>query len=122
MLMISKIPMRKMHAAAVPPTWAAPLLAILAICAAAAVLAPYVLIWVIIIAYLCHVPFAIRNQRWLAAHPEVWGEKPEQRRAVRRANRREHPGRRPIPRLGLGKPRGRSMTRLGLRKPGGRLP
>ena len=122
MLMISKIPMRKMHAAAVPPTWAAPLLAILAICAAAAVLAPYVLIWVIIIAYLCHIPFAIRNQRWLAAHPEVWDEKPEQRRAVRRANRREQPGRRPIPRLGLGKPRGRSMTRLGLRKPGGRLP
>lgn len=122
MLMISKIPMRKMHAAAVPPTWAAPLLAILAICAAAAVLAPYVLIWVIIIAYLCHVPFAIRNQRWLAAHPEVWDEKPEQRRAVRRASRREQPGRRPIPRLGLGKPRGRSMTRLGLRKPGGRLP
>ena len=122
MLMISKIPMRKMHAAAVPPTWAAPLLAILAICAAAAVLAPYVLIWVIIIAYLCHIPFAIRNQRWLAAHPEVWDENREQRRAVRRASRRGQPGRRPIPRLGLGKPRGRSMTRLGLRKPGGRLP
>jgi CDP-diacylglycerol--serine O-phosphatidyltransferase len=122
MLMISKIPMRKMHAAAVPPNWAAPLLAILAICAAAAVLAPYVLIWVIIIAYLCHVPFAIRNQRWLAAHPEVWDEKPEQQRAVRRASRRAGPTRRPIPRLGLGRPRGRSAARLGLRKPGGRLP
>jgi CDP-diacylglycerol---serine O-phosphatidyltransferase len=122
MLMISKIPMRKMHAAAVPPNWAAPLLAILAICAAAAVLAPYVLIWVIIIAYLCHVPFAVRNQRWLAAHPEVWDEKPEQRRAVRRAGRRDGPTRRPIPRLGLGRPRGRSAARLGLRKPGGRLP
>jgi CDP-diacylglycerol--serine O-phosphatidyltransferase len=120
MLMISKIPMRKMHAAAVPPNWAAPLLAILAICAAAAVLAPYVLIWVIIVAYLCHVPFAVRNQRWLAAHPEVWDEKPEQRRAVRRANRRAQPHRRPIVRLG--RPGGRSMARLGLRKPGGRLP
>jgi CDP-diacylglycerol--serine O-phosphatidyltransferase len=111
-LMVSKIPMRKMHAVAVPPSWAAPLLAVLAI----------VLIWVIIIAYLCHVPFSIRNQRWLAAHPEVWDEKPEQRRAVRRASRRAQPSRRPIPRLGRGRPGGRSMTRLGLRKPGGRLP
>lgn len=119
-LLISKIPMRKMHAAAVPPNWAAPLLALLAICAAAAVLAPYVLIWVIIVAYLCHVPFAVRNQRWLAAHPEVWDEKPEQRRAVRRANRRAQPSRRPIVRLG--RTGGRSVARLGLRKPGGRLP
>jgi CDP-diacylglycerol---serine O-phosphatidyltransferase len=121
MLMVSKIPMRKMHAVAVPPNWAAPLLAILAICAAAAVLAPYILIWVIIIAYLCHVPFAVRNRRWLAKHPEVWDEKPAQRRAARRANRRAQPNRRPIGRLGLGKPGGRSMARLGLRKPGGRL-
>jgi len=38
-LMVSKIPMKKMHAVSVPPNWAAPLLAVLAICAAAAVLA-----------------------------------------------------------------------------------
>jgi CDP-diacylglycerol--serine O-phosphatidyltransferase len=125
MLMVSKIPMRKMHALAVPPNWAAPLLAVLAICAAAAVTVPYILIWVIIVAYLCHVPFAVRNQRWLAQHPEMWDEKPQQRRAVRRATRRAQPNRRPIPRLGLGKPGrpgGRSMARLRLRKPGGRLP
>ncbi|OMC15999.1 MULTISPECIES: CDP-diacylglycerol--serine O-phosphatidyltransferase [unclassified Mycobacterium] len=108
-LMISKIPMRKMHAAAVPPNWAAPLLALLAIAAAAAVLAPYMLIWVIIIAYLCHVPFAVHSQRWLAAHPEAWDDEPKQRRATRRAIRQAHPNR-------------RSMTRLGLRKPGRRLP
>lgn len=108
-LMVSKIPMRKMHAVAVPPSWAAPLLAVLAICAAAAVLAPYVLIWVIIVAYLCHVPFAIRNSRWLAAHPEAWDEAPKQRRAARRAIRRAQPNR-------------RSVARLGLRKPGRRLP
>jgi CDP-diacylglycerol--serine O-phosphatidyltransferase len=108
-LMVSKIPMRKMHAVAVPPSWAAPLLAVLAICAAAAVLAPYVLIWVIIVAYLCHVPFAVRNQRWLAAHPEAWDEAPKQRRAARRAIRRAQPNR-------------RSVTRLGLRKPGRRVP
>jgi CDP-diacylglycerol--serine O-phosphatidyltransferase len=94
----------------------------LAICAAAAVTVPYILIWVIIVAYLCHVPFAVRNQRWLAQHPEMWDEKPQQRRAVRRATRRAQPSRRPIPRLGRGRPGGRSMARLRLRKPGGRLP
>jgi len=108
-LMVSKIPMRKMHAVAVPPSWAAPLLAVLAICAAAAVLAPYMLIWVIIVAYLCHIPFAIRNSRWLAAHPEAWDDAPKQRRAARRAIRRAQPNR-------------RSVARLGLRKPGRRLP
>ncbi|OBH57797.1 CDP-diacylglycerol--serine O-phosphatidyltransferase [Mycobacterium sp. E2479] len=108
-LMVSKIPMRKMHAVAVPPSWAAPLLALLAICAAAAVLAPYMLIWVIIVVYLCHIPFAIRNSRWLAAHPEAWDDAPKQRRAARRAIRRAQPNR-------------RSVARLGLRKPGRRLP
>jgi len=108
-LMVSKIPMRKMHAVAVPPSWAAPLLALLAICAAAAVLAPYVLIWVIVLAYVCHIPFAVRNHRWLAAHPEAWADAPKQRRAARRAIRRARPNR-------------RSVARLGLRKPGGRLP
>jgi CDP-diacylglycerol---serine O-phosphatidyltransferase len=108
MLMVSKIPMKKMHAVSVPPNLAAVLLAVLAIFAAAAFLAPYMLIWVIIVAYLCHIPFAVRNQRWLAAHPEAWDDKPKQRRAARRAIRRAHPHR-------------RSMARLGLRKPGGRL-
>jgi CDP-diacylglycerol--serine O-phosphatidyltransferase len=108
-LMVSKIPMKKMHAVAVPPNWAIPLLAVLTIGAAAAVVAPYILIWVIIIAYLCHVPFAVHNQRWLAAHPEAWDDEPKQRRATRRAIRQAHPSR-------------RSMARLGLRKPGRRLP
>lgn len=108
MLMVSKIPMKKMHAVSVPPNWAAPLLAVLAMFAAAAVLAPYMLIWVIIVAYLLHIPFAVRNQRWLAAHPEAWADEPKQRRAARRAIRQARPHR-------------RSMARLGLRKPGGRV-
>ncbi|ORB85301.1 CDP-diacylglycerol--serine O-phosphatidyltransferase [Mycobacterium kansasii] len=108
LLMVSTIPMKKIHTVAVPPNLAAPLLAVLAIVAAAAVLAPYILIWVIIISYVCHIPFAVRSKRWLAEHPEVWGEKPKQRRAARRAIRRAQPHR-------------RSMARLGLRKPGGRL-
>jgi CDP-diacylglycerol--serine O-phosphatidyltransferase len=55
------------------------------------------------------VPFAIRNSRWLAAHPEAWDDEPRQRRAARRAIRRAQPNR-------------RSVARLGLRKPGRRLP
>ncbi len=107
-LMVSAIPMKKMHTVAIPPNLAAPLLAVVALVAAAAVLAPYILIWVIIISYVCHIPFAVRSKRWLAKHPEVWDDKPKQRRAVRRADRRAQPHR-------------RSMARLGLRKPGGRL-
>jgi CDP-diacylglycerol---serine O-phosphatidyltransferase len=101
-LMISTIPMKKIHTVAIPPNLAIPLLAVLTAVAAAAVLAPYILIWVIIISYVCHIPFAVRSKRWLAKHPEVWDDQPKQRRAVRRANRR-------------------SMARLGLRKPGGRM-
>jgi CDP-diacylglycerol--serine O-phosphatidyltransferase len=107
-LLVSTIPMKKMHTVAIPPNLAAPLLAVLAVVAAAAVLAPYILIWVIIIAYVCHMPFAVRSKRWLANHPEMWDDKPRQRRAARRATRRAQPNR-------------RSVARLGLRKPGGRL-
>lgn len=105
LLMVSAIPMKKFHTLAVPPNWAAPLLAVLAIAAAAAVLAPFVLIWVIIISYVCHIPFAVRSKRWLAKHPEAWEDDNKQRRAARRATRRAQPHR-------------RSMARLGLRKPG----
>jgi CDP-diacylglycerol--serine O-phosphatidyltransferase len=108
LLMVSALPMKKFHTLAVPPNWAAPLLAVLALVAAASVLAPYILIWAIIIAYVCHMPFALRSKRWLAKHPEVWEDNNKQRRAVRRATRRAEPHR-------------RSMARLGLRKPGGRL-
>ncbi|WP_205876240.1 CDP-diacylglycerol--serine O-phosphatidyltransferase [Mycobacterium camsae] len=105
LLMVSAIPMKKFHTLAVPPNWAAPLLAVLAIAAAAAVLEPFILIWVIIISYVCHIPFAVRSKRWLAKHPEAWEDDNKQRRAARRATRRAQPHR-------------RSMARLGLRKPG----
>jgi CDP-diacylglycerol---serine O-phosphatidyltransferase len=107
-LMVSTIPMKKLHTVAIPPNLAVPLLAVLAAVAAAAVLAPYILIWVIIISYVCHIPFAVRSKRWLANHPEAWDDKPRQRREARRATRRAQPNR-------------RSVARLGLRKPGGRL-
>jgi CDP-diacylglycerol---serine O-phosphatidyltransferase len=107
-LMVSGLPMRKMHTVRVAPKYATAVLLVLVIFAAAAVWQPFLTIWVIIVAYLCHVPFAVRTKRWLDKHPEVWGDQPKERRAVRRADRRAQPSR-------------RSMTRLGLRKPGGRL-
>src|SRR5262249_31185408 len=78
-LLVSAIPMKKLHTVEIPPNWAVPLLAALAVVAAAAVLAPYILIWVIIVSYLCHIPFAVRSKRWLAEHPEAWDDKPKER-------------------------------------------
>jgi len=83
------------------------LLAVLTIGIAAAILYGYIVILAIIVAYVIHIPFAIRTTRFLAAHPEVWDERPRQQRAARRAIRR------------ASGPQRRSMMRLGLRKPGG---
>jgi CDP-diacylglycerol--serine O-phosphatidyltransferase len=108
MLVVSRIPMRKMHAVSVPPNLAALLLAALTIIAAAAFLFPYILVMVAIALYLCYIPFSMHSYRWLAAHPEVWGDKPKQRRATRRAIRRAQPNRRSMARLGLRRPTGRT--------------
>ena len=105
LLVVSRIPMRKIHTFAVRPNMVAPLLALLAIGAAAAFVFPYLVILVIIAAYVIHIPFAIRSQRWVAAHPEAWNDRPRQHRAARRATRRaQHPNRRSVARLGLRKP------------------
>lgn len=118
MLLVSRIPMRKMHAVSVPPHLAAVLLAVLALVAAAAFLFPYVLVLVLIGAYLCTIPFSVRSQRWVAAHPEAWEDAPRERRAARRAIRRAQLSRRPGVRRGIRRPSGQSMARLRLRKPG----
>ncbi len=114
LLLVSRIPMRKIHTFPVPPNMVAPLLASLAIVATAAFMFPYLLILLIIAAYVVHIPFGVRNQRWAAAHPESGDTGPPTRRAARRARRAarragrqsRHPNR-------------RSTARLGLRKPGG---
>jgi CDP-diacylglycerol--serine O-phosphatidyltransferase len=106
LLVVSTLPMRKIHTFSVSPNMVAPLLALLAIGVAASILYGYVVILLIIAAYVIHIPFAIRTTRFLAQHPEVWGDKPRQQRAARRAIRR-------------GGPHRRSMMRLGLRRPGG---
>ncbi|MGV0811360.1 CDP-diacylglycerol--serine O-phosphatidyltransferase [Mycolicibacterium boenickei] len=106
LLVVSRIPMRKIHTFSVPPNMVAPLLALVAIGVAASVFYGYIVIMVIIVAYVIHIPFAIRTKHWVANHPESWDEKPQQRRAARRATRR------------VARPHRRSMARLGLRKPG----
>ena len=76
--------------------------------AAALLLFPYVLLLLIVVGYVCVIPFTIRSQRWVAARPETWNDKPGQRRQARREIRR------------AAQPHRRSMSRLGLRKPQGR--
>ena len=105
LLVVSTVPMRKIHTFAIPPNMVAPLLALVAIGVAAAIHYGYLVILIIIAAYVIHIPFAIRTRRFLAEHPEVWDDKPRQQRAARRAIRRAQPHR-------------RSMMRLGLRRPG----
>lgn len=104
LLVVSTIPMRKIHTFSVPPNMVAPLLALVAIGVAAAILYGYLVILIIIAAYVVHIPFAVRTRRFLAAHPEVWDDKPRQQRAARRAIRRAQPHRRSVMRLGLRRP------------------
>ncbi len=105
LLAVSSLPMRKIHTFSVSSNMVPLLLALLAIGVAASILFPYLVILAIILGYVIHIPFAIRTRRFLAAHPEVWGDKPRQQRQARRAIRRAQPHR-------------RSVTRLGLRRPG----
>jgi CDP-diacylglycerol--serine O-phosphatidyltransferase len=101
LLVVSAIPMRKVHTFSVPPNMIIPVLALLGIGVASAFIFPYITILVIIIAYVIHIPFAVRGKHWLANHPEAWDIKPRQRRQIRRAQQ----------------PHRRSVTRLGLRRP-----
>nr|WP_193044998.1 phosphatidylcholine/phosphatidylserine synthase [Mycolicibacterium baixiangningiae] len=105
-LLVSRVPTIALKAISVPPNAAPILLIMVALAAAALLLFPYILVLLIIVGYLCIIPFTVRSQRWVAARPEAWDVEPRQRRAARRASRRAQPQR-------------RSMARLGLRKPGG---
>ena len=104
LLAVSTLPMRKIHTFSVPPNLVVPLLVLLAIGVAASILYGYLVILIVIVAYVIHIPFAIRTRRFLAAHPEVWDDKPRQQRAARRAFRRAQPHRRSMMRLGLRRP------------------
>jgi CDP-diacylglycerol--serine O-phosphatidyltransferase len=107
LLVVSTIPMRKIHTFSVSPNMVPLLLLGVAILVTASIFYGYLTILAIIAAYVIHIPFAIRTRRFLAEHPEIWDDKPRQQRAARRAIRRA-----------VGPQRRRSMMRLGLRKPG----
>jgi CDP-diacylglycerol---serine O-phosphatidyltransferase len=104
LLVVSRIPMRKVHTFSVPSNMVAPVLALVAIAVASAFIFPYITILVIIAAYVIHIPFAVRSKRWFAMHPEAWDPKAKQRRAQVRAIRRAQPHRRSVARLGLRRP------------------
>jgi len=107
LLLVSRVPTLALKAISVPANAAPILLILVAAAAAGLLLFPYILVLLIIAGYLLIIPFTIRSQRWAAAHPEAWDDKPGQRRAARRAARNaENPHR-------------RSTARMGLRKPGG---
>lgn len=99
-LIVSRIPTLAMKTFSVPRRMAAALLVGVALTAAALITYPYILLIVLVCAYLVHIPFAVRSKRWVAARPEVWDVKPAERRAIRKVS-----GDR------------RSYSRLGLRRP-----
>ena len=107
-LAVSRVPTASMKSTTKVPSRAiAGLLIVVAICAALLLTYPYILMIGAIAAYLAHIPFAWRNERWVQARPEHWDAPAALRRAERRASQTR---RRPAP--------GRSQARLGLRRPG----
>jgi CDP-diacylglycerol--serine O-phosphatidyltransferase len=85
LLLISRIPTLSVKTIRVPAQAVAPLLVLVGLLAAAVITYPMVVLAAALIAYLLHVPYAIRRYRWLAKHPEAWAAPPRERRAIRRA-------------------------------------
>ena len=103
-LLVSRVPTLALKSVSMPPNAAPVLLILIAAAAAGLLLFPYILVLLIIAGYVCIIPFTVRSQRWVAARPESWNDKPGQRRATRRAIRQSAPNRRSVARLGLRKP------------------
>ncbi len=111
-LLISRIPTLSVKTVRVPARAVAPLLVGVGLLAAAVITYPMLALAVALIAYLAHIPYAVRRQHWLADHPEAWDVPPKERRAIRRA----HGSRR---RLGLRPPLRRvaGAARRAVRRP-----
>lgn len=92
----------------------APILILVAAMAALLFTFPYVLMIILVAAYLIHIPFAWRLQYWVRTRPEYWETAPRERRNARRDTRRAEVAagtrRRVIPVR-------KSSARLGLRQP-----
>lgn len=115
LLAVSRVPTLSMKSANIRPSALAGLLFIVAAAAALMFTFPYLLMIIIVSAYLIHIPFAWRSQRWAAAHHEHWDAPARDRRLQRRDERRQAVAdgsrRRVMPQ--------RSTARLGLRRPQG---
>jgi CDP-diacylglycerol---serine O-phosphatidyltransferase len=96
-LAVSRLPTLSFKTVRVSPTYAAPLLGLVALAAAALVTVPFLGLAVVATAYLAMIPYTVYRHRWLARHPDAWYVVGRDRRAVARA--------------------ARSARRLGLRPP-----
>ncbi|AUH67179.1 phosphatidylcholine/phosphatidylserine synthase [Gordonia sp. PS3] len=112
-LAVSRIPTLSLKSVKIRPSSLAGLLFLVAAAGALLFTFPYLLMVIGVAAYLIHIPFAWRTQRWVAAHPEHWEAPARDRRLQRRDERRQAVAdgtrRRVIP--------ARSNARLGLRRP-----
>ncbi|MBM7368045.1 CDP-alcohol phosphatidyltransferase family protein [Gordonia hydrophobica] len=115
LLAVSTVPTLSMKSASIRPNALAGLLFVVAAAAALLFTFPYLLMIIMVTAYLIHIPFAWRTKRWAASHPEHWDAPARARRLQRREDRRQAVAdgnrRRVIPQ--------RSTARLGLRRPQG---
>ena len=105
LLVVSRLPMRKIHTFSVPPNMVAPLLAALAILVAASMLYGYIVILVIIVG-LRH-PHPVRDPHQALGGRAIRNPGTTSRAssgAARRAIRRAQPHRRSVARLGLRRP------------------
>jgi CDP-diacylglycerol---serine O-phosphatidyltransferase len=96
-LMVSRLPTISLKTARVPPRLVPPALVLVGLGFALLVVAPFVLMGAIAIAYLLVLPYTIYRYEWLKRHPEAWDAPVTERRAIARA--------------------ARSARRLGLRSP-----
>ncbi|OLR90270.1 CDP-diacylglycerol--serine O-phosphatidyltransferase [Actinokineospora bangkokensis] len=83
-LLISRIPTLSVKTVKVPARAVAPLLVGVGLLAAAVITYPMLALAVLLVAYLLHIPYAVRRKQWLAHHPEAWNVPPKERRAIRR--------------------------------------
>jgi CDP-diacylglycerol---serine O-phosphatidyltransferase len=94
-LLISRIPTLSAKTVRVPAKAVAPLLVLVGLLAAAIITFPLGTLVAAMLAYLAHIPLAMRRYRWLAGHPEAWAVPPRERRAIRRAGTARRLGLRP---------------------------
>lgn len=85
-LLISRIPTLSLKTIKVPARAVVFLLLLVGVLAAAVITYPLVALACALLAYLLHIPYAVRRAHWLANHPEAWEVPPKERRAIRRAH------------------------------------